>query len=383
MPLDWPQLTLTFRGAWRMLMEHNWTAGARWNRNVHEHVLWAVWHGEGWLIADRKEQHRLLPGACFWTRPGRSYFAEQRGPERLGLAFVHFDLRDAAGRMLRHGDALPPLNLRNPDPGFLNETVHKLVEFDELAAWSALPAKVLFRKGPGGRANTRSAGRAPRPAGVELPETARSRLALARQVPPEHWRRMAEDQLRVLLMDLDARARLPAPRRRYLPVHEKAFRVRDLAQRMQANPSGLASLAVAVADSGLSKARLNELFREEVGFSPMGYFQFARVRQAMHRLRTSTMKMNHIARTVGFNRTNAFSDQFRIYAGCLPRTFRYRADQAGNRLRRAAQEEAARKKAAPASPSVRARIKKPRKKKAAKAHAKPQRRKGKKGRGKR
>lgn len=272
MHVDWPRVALRFRGAWRMLLEYNWTAGVRWNRVVHEHALWMVWNGEGFLTAfdggtrekteGKPEQHRLSPGACFWTRPGQRYFAEQRGEERLGLAFIHFDLRDAEGRMLRHGDPLPPLCLPHADTAYLNDAVHKLVEFDELRAWSALPAKVFGKQFKEGRHPRLNAKQPRRDAGTLLEASAASRLALARQGSPEHWARAAEAQLRALLMDLDARSALPVKGARPLKMHEKALRVRDLARRMQANPGELPRMDEVAMELQLSQARMFDLFRE-------------------------------------------------------------------------------------------------------------------------
>lgn len=382
MHVDWPRVALRFRGAWRMLLEYDWTAGVRWNRVVHEHALWVVWNGEGFLSAlaasakeaTKPEQHRLTPGACFWTRPGQNYFAEQRGPERLGLAFVHFDLRDAEGRMLRHGDALPPLALPHADTAYLNDAVHKLVEFDELRAWSALPAKIFGKQYKEGRHPYLGEKQPRRDAGALLPESAGSRLALARQGTPEHWARAAEAQLRALLMDLDARSALPVRGARPLKMHEKTWRVRDLARRMQANPGELPRMDEVAMALQLSQQRMFQIFREEIGMAPHRYLLFARARQAMHRLRVSSQPAYRVMRELGFRNKENFTRVFALFAGCAPRPFRTRAEREADRERRADREAQKRKKEKEAKlPTVRARFKKPRKKK---AHAKARRRKG-------
>lgn len=407
MHIDWVRARLRFLGAWRMYLEWDWTAGERWTRNVYEHVLWHCWTGEGWLVEDAKTKHRLEPGATLWTRPGHHYFAEQRGRERLGLAFVHFDLRGGDGRMLRGGGgggSLPPVALHVRERGFANDAVNRLVRYGEFIVWSSLSKRAFARQYRAGRHPVQRAGHDPR-SGSVLPKAQESQIALARQASPEAWTVAATGLLRTLLMEIDAGASVPhlSPRRAGKMVR-RDFAAGDLARRIQANPAELPSVPELARQAGLNYRQLFNDFRHQIGMSPQAYTAFARAYQALHRLRVSTQPIHEVARALGCTHKQLFARQFQAVAGCLPSTYRSRAGRAaaeaarreaegrpvplsaydlmGARapaaLKPASAEELetreskrARNRAAP--PSVRARLRRPKKKS---AHAKTPRRKG-------
>lgn len=329
MHIDWVRVRLRFLGAWRMYFEWDWTAGERWTRNVYEHVLWHCWTGEGWLIEDAQKKHRLEPGATLWTRPGHHYFAEQRGRERLGLAFVHFDLRAGDGRMLRGGGgSLPPVGLHARDRGFVNDAVTRLVRYGEFIVWSSLSKQAFARQYAAGRHPVQRAGHDPRSGGV-LPKAQESRLAMARQAPPEAWTVAATGLLRTLLMELDADACVPhlSPRRAGKMVR-RDYAAGDLARRIQANPAELPPVPELARQAGLNYRQLYNDFCHQIGMSPQAYTAFARAYQALHRLRASTQPVHEVAQALGCGRAEIFARQFKALAGCLPSTYRRRADRA-------------------------------------------------------
>lgn len=335
MKVDWTAAQLEFHGAWRPYLEYDWTAGERLSDNLHEHQLWMVWAGEGFLTADLKEKHRLEPGRCFWLRPERRYLAEQRGGERLGIAFVHFDLFDPDGRPLRDASKLPPLALPRIDPGFANTAVNKIVEFAEHAVWSALPAKAVARQFASGRHYRQRAGKATRtPAGVRSQARA-SRLALARQASPGAWNLAAAGLLRGLLMCFDGAAELPVPKgKRPWKMAPRDFAAGDLARRIHANPGELPSVPDLAREAGLNYMQLYEDFAREVGMAPKHYAIFARVYQGAYRLRTSSQNIGAISKALGYRDPHRFARQFRALFGCLPNVYRRRAGRQARAERR-------------------------------------------------
>lgn len=326
MRIDWTAVHVEFHGAWRPYLEFDWTAGERLSDNLHEHQVWMVWAGEGFLTADLKEKHCLEPGRCFWLRPGRRYLAEQRGGERLGIAFVHFDLLDADGRPLRDGAKLPPLALPRIDPGFANTAVNKLVELAEYAVWSALPAKAVARQYRAGRSPRQLPGKATRTATGVRALAGASRLALARQASPGAWNLAAAGLLRALLMCFDGAAELPEPKRpRPWKMAPRDFAAADLARRIHANPAELPPVEELARQAGLKWDQLSRDFSLNVGMSPQHYAVFARAYQGLYRLRTSTHSIGAIARTLGYRNIGQFGKKVRELVGCTPQEFRRRA----------------------------------------------------------
>src|ERR1700722_3665889 len=65
--------------------------------------LWFVWAGFGRMKL-RAGEAALRPGVCLWMRPGGVYVAQQDLRNRLGVTFIHFDLRPPP----RAGAGIPP-----------------------------------------------------------------------------------------------------------------------------------------------------------------------------------------------------------------------------------------------------------------------------------
>lgn len=366
MHTDLMSAQVNFLGAWRTYLPFDWTAGERWSRNVTEHVLLYVWEGSGFLTADLKEKHVLVPGGVYWLRPGRKYLMEQRGRKRLGVVFVHFDLRNAKGQAMKHGDPLPPVELPKSMWPFVNEATHKLVEFSEYEMWSSLPVKRFASQFKAGRHYRQKPGKTPRPGGL-MGAAVYSRLARARLATPVEWNRVGTALLRVLLMDLATGAELPQDRnRRSLAMTKREFAAQDLARQIHCCPGEIPSIPKLGKQAGLGYQQLYRDFAREVGMSPMRYARFSRLYQGMHMLRTSSQSIEQIRNELGYDSHPFFTKHFYELTGMTPRAFRKRADTLGKGLRL---------DPSGATPKVRARIKKGKKKPAKKAHAKAQRRK--------
>lgn len=72
----------------------------------------------------------------------------------------------------------------------------------------------------------------------------------------------------------------------------------------------------------LSPRQLNQLFREQVGFTPHQYLTELRMQAAWKLLEQGELPVQRIADAVGFSSMSAFSDRFTRYFGRSPRYFR-------------------------------------------------------------
>lgn len=93
---------------------------------------------------------------------------------------------------------------------------------------------------------------------------------------------------------------------------------RYLVENLAGNPS---SEAVAKL-FGVSKSSLSSLFFEQLGISFRSYRHILRQEYAKHMLLNSTYRVQEIGRLLGFQSTDYFREQFRIYEGCTPSEFR-------------------------------------------------------------
>jgi len=72
----------------------------------------------------------------------------------------------------------------------------------------------------------------------------------------------------------------------------------------------------------LSEPRLAELFREQVGLTPMQYLEQRRMARAMQLLESTSLPISQIAAMVGFEDPDYFTSRFRRRTGRTPRSYR-------------------------------------------------------------
>ena len=87
-------------------------------------------------------------------------------------------------------------------------------------------------------------------------------------------------------------------------------------------PIQRADVAAAV---NLSEPRLAELFREQLGITPMQYLEERRMDRAMQLLATTAMPITEVAGEVGFADPDYFGNRFRRRTGLTPRAYRREA----------------------------------------------------------
>lgn len=90
----------------------------------------------------------------------------------------------------------------------------------------------------------------------------------------------------------------------------------------KANPVRWPTVAHLCEAAGIGSSRLNELFRECFGQSPMRYLMQQRLQRAQHLLLTTDRQISDIAHELGFSSGQHFSTVFRRYHGTTPTRFR-------------------------------------------------------------
>ena len=77
--------------------------------------------------------------------------------------------------------------------------------------------------------------------------------------------------------------------------------------------------------AGIGASRLNQLFKEQRGRTPIQYLLALRLKHAAGHLRNPYWNISEIARLCGFENTNYFSRKFRAVYGITPGEFRRNA----------------------------------------------------------
>lgn len=93
---------------------------------------------------------------------------------------------------------------------------------------------------------------------------------------------------------------------------------RYLLENMTANPSSDSIAKV----FGISKYSLSSLFSRQLGISFRNYRHLLKQEYAKHMLLNSTYRVQEIGRLLGYQSTDYFAEQFRIYEGCTPSEYR-------------------------------------------------------------
>jgi len=270
MKIDWTGAQLEIGPLGRVRCEPGWHLDGQPGR-FNDFDLWFVWAGAGemWL-PDRTLA--VYPGLCLWMRPWRTYRCEQDPENRLGVTFIHFDVRHGGRRV----KAIPGEVHEVPDFDFFDATARRVVE--------------LIRDAPSGEASRR----------LE-----------------------AEMLLRGLLTELkrlDAEGAAPRP---VSPARAEAHRkIRRMASELQENCAEAVSVGELAAKAGYSPVHFSRVFREVTGFVPREFIIRARIARARHLLKESSLSIGEIADALGYLDVFFFSRQFRERAGMSPTDFR-------------------------------------------------------------
>ncbi len=272
MSISWSTTRLTVGPCGRVRCEPGWRLDRQWSERLSDFDLWLVWAGRG-RMKTQSTTVELRPGICFWMRPGGLYLAEQDPAHRLGVTFLHFDLRDARGRRLPASHL--PAEIHDVDGLHLFDTVSQRV--------------------------------------VELMQPPRPQVTVA-----ENW-------LRTLLLELD---RPPSDRgtvRPGGPTRRLHRQITEMAARIRENPTVAPPVAELARNAGYSADHFTRLFCHVTGLGPEAFIIRARITRAQQLLRETELPVGAVAEALGYCDPYFFSRQFKQQSGLTPLQFRRRA----------------------------------------------------------
>ncbi len=163
-------------------------------------------------------------------------------------------------------------------------------------------------------------------AGIKITTAVRdacSRLLMQLEFPKKEQSFTLEDDATSLVKAAIASAATPEqlqamPKRRRMI----DYRLRVAIAHMQDNLNS-PKTAVEVAEVvGLSRSRFFELFHDQMGTSPLVFWNAMRLEEALTRLNTHEGNMASMARGLGFSTPGNFSRFFRDHRGVTPTTYR-------------------------------------------------------------
>jgi transcriptional regulator GlxA family with amidase domain len=101
-------------------------------------------------------------------------------------------------------------------------------------------------------------------------------------------------------------------------------KVRTVIEFMKANLHRQLTLEEIVERTGLSHSRINDLFKIELGKSPMQYHKSLKLEKARELLANSVMKIKQIRLAVGYQDHAHFFRDFKRHFGLTPSQYRAR-----------------------------------------------------------
>jgi AraC-like DNA-binding protein len=267
--IDWAHTHVAVGLLGRVRCEPGWRLDWTGPDFLREFDLWFVWSGDGEMrLADRIVS--LRPGVCFWMRPGRTYIGVQNPDRRLGVTFIHFDLKCRAKRVRR-----------------LPAEVREISDFQYFDAATRHIVELMQKTGPGA---------------------------------PER-RLEAEALLRSILIGWDvAESRTGRPLSPAQAEHER--RIRKITSGLVENGGDFASVAGLAHRAGYSPIHFSRIFKQVTGSLPGEFIIQARLERAKQLLRESSLSIGEIANALGYSDVFFFSRQFKARSGLSPSEFR-------------------------------------------------------------
>jgi transcriptional regulator GlxA family with amidase domain len=101
-------------------------------------------------------------------------------------------------------------------------------------------------------------------------------------------------------------------------------KVRSITNFLNANLHRQIRMAEITTLAGLSRSRVDNLFRAELSQSPMQYLQEQRLQKACQLLETTSMKITQISLAVGYQDHSHFFRNFKKQLGMTPSEYRAR-----------------------------------------------------------
>lgn len=268
LPRDrWNGLTLTVGSAGCVRCEPGWRLEPGFSQRLSDYDAWLVWAGRGTMRLRRGRTLALRPGVMLWMRPGGQYVAEQDPDDRLGVTYVHFDLRDRTGRRLTR---LPAEVSELYDVGYADTLLRRVVELHR----DASPARAAVA----------------------------SQLMLG------------------FLMDVAAAPTRGAGATGTERHHREL--VARLANRIRERPGEAPSVRAFAEEAGYSADHLTRVFKQVIGVSPQTLIVRERINRARRLLAESSFTVSQVADVLGYASVYFFSHQFKQKTGQSPTDYR-------------------------------------------------------------
>lgn len=271
--IDWTRCT---RRRWPPTHELEFSPQER-RKPRHVLLYWWAGRGERRLPAGPVAIHA---GLCHWSRPGWPYTCTQSPRNPLGVTAIHFDLLDAAGRVIPPDPAhLSPERLVVRSPRLVDEVTRSIAE-------RALDYR----------------------AGIPLSPA----LEVA-----------ACSLLRGLLIKLDHDT---ATGPKAGAVDEPAWR--RLTAHIQEHLHDLGGVTELAERAGYTRSHFSRRFKAWTGLSPQRYVINARVALSKELLRGTSLRVSEVAVRAGYGDVFRFSKQFKQHTGLTPSAYRARVRRA-------------------------------------------------------
>jgi transcriptional regulator GlxA family with amidase domain len=123
-----------------------------------------------------------------------------------------------------------------------------------------------------------------------------------------------QEQILALLLDL-----ISGPLRSKTQIDKRILLAKTFLDDHIATSVSLTQVAMA---AHLSVRQLSQLFKEQLGLTPLNYLREQRMKQALALLTQSNLPITTIATSVGYQNLSAFSDRFNKHFGRSPRNYR-------------------------------------------------------------
>lgn len=154
------------------------------------------------------------------------------------------------------------------------------------------------------------------PAIIKLTPTVKSYISfMSCQLQDLAVSALSQEQILAMLLDL-----ISKPSNTSIQIDKRILLAKTFLDDHVATSVSLKQIAIA---AHLSVRQLSQLFKEQLGVTPLNYLREQRMKQALILLTQSDFSITAIAESVGYQNLSAFSDRFNKHFGRSPRIYRH------------------------------------------------------------
>lgn len=275
--MNWSNLRTEVHRAGRTRWGKGCQVGEDWFQSrIAAFDFWFIWKGQA-VLQTKKREYSLKRGTCIWLRSGGEYLAVKQGAERLGVAFVHFDLVSADGRSMVGSPDLPDEVHEANDIGFFDRAMNRISKLANGGGYRTKPDR---------------------------------QMAMLQ----------AESLLQSILIEIDLNSHHTAAQGSGIRRHHHLV-VMEVTRQISQEPAQT-SVEKLAARHGYSVEHFGRIFRSVMGVTPKFYLQKHRFQEARHLLLNTDYSIAQVADAVGYQDGFSFSKQFKKWEGVSPQKFR-------------------------------------------------------------